>query len=436
MYLSSMNENVSRNTPAYVFEIQQVLLRETLPVGTENAMLALADGLTKETELRTTLGRVVRAIIHREGGRINAMELLSLILTASASPVDPLPSVRMERAMHQTLGFILEVRQQHLEDPREVDQGAGMMRWSERLRSLSEPQNSSGPPEKASLRGRSRVMLVIALCGMLVASIVVELSRRGQQASENAGAQTRALPSSGSGNRPSILAPVVSAVRGIKRLPSHNTRFRSKARVPKSEKSETQKTPSSHTALPVAVRTSTLRIGKSRIDSASASTNLDLPSVSNSITSPREILDRPTTAPRTAAAADVSTVVVAPAVSVGGAKPVASPRGLVQSGSAGIMAANLIWSPTPPYPAAASEAQVEGEVTVNALVGKDGNVLSATVVSGPPLLREAALRAVEKWQYHPYLVSGNPAVIATTAIIDFELANGPGPRSDALNQQR
>jgi len=86
------------------------------------------------------------------------------------------------------------------------------------------------------------------------------------------------------------------------------------------------------------------------------------------------------------------------------------------------MAANLISSPTPAYPAAASEANVEGEVTVNALIGKDGNVLSATVISGPLLLREAALKAVEKWQYHPYLVSGKPAVTATTAILDFQLA--------------
>ena len=87
------------------------------------------------------------------------------------------------------------------------------------------------------------------------------------------------------------------------------------------------------------------------------------------------------------------------------------------------MAANLISSPTPAYPDAASNARVEGEVTINALVGKDGNVVHATVVSGPPLLREAALKAVEQWQYRPYLVSGKPAVMATTAIVAFELAH-------------
>src|SRR6266536_411729 len=42
MLPSSMNVDVSRNAPAYVFEIQQLFLRENLPVGTENAMLAVA----------------------------------------------------------------------------------------------------------------------------------------------------------------------------------------------------------------------------------------------------------------------------------------------------------------------------------------------------------------------------------------------------------
>jgi TonB family protein len=420
MFLSSMHDNVSRNTPAYVFEIQQLFMRENLPIGTEYAMLAVADGLTKGTDLRTNLGRIVQAIIHREGGRINAMELLSLILISSASPDDPLPGDRMERAIYETLGFILEVRQP-FENSREGELGEGVMSEKERLQSWLQPLILAGPLERASLRGRSRFMLVIALCGMLVASLVIGLSRR-RQASENADAPMRGLLTSGSRNRPNTLAPVVGAARGIEWLPSHNARFRSKARVQKSEKSETQRTPPSHTAPPIAVGTLTLPIGESRLRSASASTNIAVPSDSNSMTRPKKVLANPTR-PKTAAPAEVSTAFVTPAISFSGLKPDAPPRSLVQSGSAGIMAANLIWSPTPAYPAAASEAKVEGEVTVNAIVGKDGNVLSATAVSGPPLLREAALKAVEKWQYHPYLVSGKPAVIATRAIIDFELAH-------------
>ena len=40
MYLSLMNENASRNTPAYVYEIQQLLRHENVPVGTEYAMVS------------------------------------------------------------------------------------------------------------------------------------------------------------------------------------------------------------------------------------------------------------------------------------------------------------------------------------------------------------------------------------------------------------
>ncbi len=422
MLPSFMHDDISRNTPVYVFEIQQVLLRENLPVGTENAMLAVADGLTTGTELRTNLERIVQAIIHREGGRIDASELLSLILMASANPVDPLPSVEMERAMYETLGFILEVRHP-VEESREAERDAGVMLGKKRLPSSSEPLILSGPLEKASIRGRSSVTLVISLCALLVASLVVGLSRRRNQAGENAGVQTHALPNSGSGNRPNTPAPVVSAARGTEWLLSHNAVLRSKGRVQKSEKSDTKRTRPWHTTNPLAVNTATLPVVQSRLHTVNASTNIGVPSVSNSIIRPKEVLASPTTGPRTAAAADVPTALVAPAIPVRQSKPDASPRTLVQSGSAGIMAANLIWSPTPAYPAAASEAKVEGEVTVNALVGKEGNVLSARVVSGPPLLREAALKAVEKWQYRPYFVSGKPAVIATTAIIDFELAH-------------
>ncbi len=90
-------------------------------------------------------------------------------------------------------------------------------------------------------------------------------------------------------------------------------------------------------------------------------------------------------------------------------------------GSAGIMAANLVSSPAPVYPAQASAAQVQGEVVVEAIVGRDGEVIDSRVVSGPPLLREAALDAVRRWRYRPYEVDGAPAEIATTARLDFRL---------------
>ena len=93
----------------------------------------------------------------------------------------------------------------------------------------------------------------------------------------------------------------------------------------------------------------------------------------------------------------------------------------VTAGSSGIMAANLLSSPTPAYPAPASAAQVQGEVVIEAVVGREGDVVEARVVSGPPLLRDAALRAVQQWRYRPFEVDGKPAEVATTARVAFRL---------------
>jgi TonB family protein len=414
MILPSVNDEISPNTPGYVFEIQQIFRRENLPVGTEYAMLAVADSLARETDLRRNLGRTVQAIIHREGGKISAMELLSLILMASASPSDSMPGDQLDRAMHQILGFILEIRQP-LQPAHEADMGSALIGRRERLSSRPEPHTSVWPLEKPWWAGSSRAVVVLALCGILAAFLIVRHSTHQQPSTDNAGV---AMQESNAADAPNTSASIEESKQGTKSLPSHKSELRSKARVPVHKESGPQRILTLRTAPPdrgaLALPAANPWSHSSRPSANIASTGVSLPTNVKSSAATRR---------RTAAPTEVSTAAVAPALPVSTSKPASIPRGLVQSGSAGIMAANLIWSPTPAYPAAASEARVEGEVTVNALVGKDGNVLSATVVSGPPLLREAALKAVEKWQYHPYLVSGKPAVMATTAIVDFALAH-------------
>jgi TonB family protein len=98
-----------------------------------------------------------------------------------------------------------------------------------------------------------------------------------------------------------------------------------------------------------------------------------------------------------------------------------SAPGVVHPASIGMMASNLISSPAPPYPAAASQARVQGEVTVRAVVDREGNVTDARVVSGPELLRDVSLEAVQHWHYRPYMQGGKPVEAATTAVLDFEL---------------
>ena len=96
-------------------------------------------------------------------------------------------------------------------------------------------------------------------------------------------------------------------------------------------------------------------------------------------------------------------------------------RGVVRSACLGMMASNLIYSPTPAYPAAAAIAHVQGEVRIQANIDRDGNINSARVISGPPLLRDAAMDAVQRWRYRPFLTGGKPSPTGATAVVDFEL---------------
>ena len=105
-----------------------------------------------------------------------------------------------------------------------------------------------------------------------------------------------------------------------------------------------------------------------------------------------------------------------------GAPSSAKTRSIVQRGSAGMTAANVIFSPAPAYPPAASAARVEGQVTVQAVVDPAGKVVSARAVSGPPELRDAATEAVQRWRYSPLLDNGKPIAGTTVAILDFKVA--------------
>jgi TonB family protein len=95
--------------------------------------------------------------------------------------------------------------------------------------------------------------------------------------------------------------------------------------------------------------------------------------------------------------------------------------GTVRGTSLGAMASNLMYSPMPAYPAAAAASHVQGEVKLSADVDRDGKVASVRVISGPPLLRDAAMDAVGHWRYRPYRSSGGPMPMAAVEILDFEL---------------
>lgn len=60
----------------------------------------------------------------------------------------------------------------------------------------------------------------------------------------------------------------------------------------------------------------------------------------------------------------------------------------------------------PVYPPVALRARIEGTVIIEAVTDIYGNVKSTKVVKGHPLLTQAALDAVRKWVYEPYIING------------------------------
>jgi TonB family protein len=87
--------------------------------------------------------------------------------------------------------------------------------------------------------------------------------------------------------------------------------------------------------------------------------------------------------------------------------------------SSGVMAAKLISAPAPEYPKLAGLIHMEGQVTLQATVSRNGKVVSTHVLRGHRLLRGAASDAVRQWRYRPYLVNGQPADVATIVTVNF-----------------
>jgi protein TonB len=75
----------------------------------------------------------------------------------------------------------------------------------------------------------------------------------------------------------------------------------------------------------------------------------------------------------------------------------------------------------PVYSVIARTAQVEGVVTVVAVIDEKGNVVQARAVSGPALLLEPALQAVTKWKYEPTILDGMPVSIEMQVSVLFRL---------------
>jgi TonB family protein len=79
----------------------------------------------------------------------------------------------------------------------------------------------------------------------------------------------------------------------------------------------------------------------------------------------------------------------------------------------------LISTIPPVYPQSARQASIDGDVVIHAVIDRSGNVAKADVISGPPMLRQAALTAVLRWKYAPSVLDGQPVSVETTVTVKF-----------------
>lgn len=87
--------------------------------------------------------------------------------------------------------------------------------------------------------------------------------------------------------------------------------------------------------------------------------------------------------------------------------------------SAGVAASMLETKVAPDYPAKAIENHVSGTVVLHATINTKGRVEALRVINGPVLLQQAALDAVRKWTYRPYLLNNRPVEVETTINVVF-----------------
>ena len=105
--------------------------------------------------------------------------------------------------------------------------------------------------------------------------------------------------------------------------------------------------------------------------------------------------------------------------------PVVKPQAPVTAGPVHVggvvQSSKLVFGPRPAYPHTALITRTQGTVRIQAVIGRDGSISNLRVLSGHPLLVEAARQAVEQWRYQPTLLNGEPVEVITEIDVNFTI---------------
>jgi len=99
--------------------------------------------------------------------------------------------------------------------------------------------------------------------------------------------------------------------------------------------------------------------------------------------------------------------------------PAPKPKPVPKQISGGVLNGKATSLPKPPYPAAARAVRASGAVSVQVLISESGSVISASAVSGHPLLRSAAVAAARGAKFSPTQLSGQPVKVSGVITYNF-----------------
>jgi protein TonB len=153
------------------------------------------------------------------------------------------------------------------------------------------------------------------------------------------------------------------------------------------------------------------------------------PRAKKQVTTKREIVDIPVTVGNTGSAPIIITGVPSikpPMANDEGVAPLNptvnptmdAPRAPI---SAGVLNGRAVSLPRPAYPAIARAARVSGLVVVQIIIDEEGKVVSASAISGHPLLIEAAVQAARLARFTPVRLEGQPVKVSGTLSYNFVL---------------
>jgi protein TonB len=100
-------------------------------------------------------------------------------------------------------------------------------------------------------------------------------------------------------------------------------------------------------------------------------------------------------------------------------EPTPVPKQIKVSG--GVLQGSALKRVQPQYPPIAKAARASGAVQIQVTISEEGRVIDAQVISGHPLLRDAALQAARQWVFKPTELSGVPVKVQGILTFNFTL---------------